>query len=142
MDRDTAHRTAAGPPDLHGALEQLRARFEQREPAVQAFVAEDGRFERLHREAEEALAAFPDPRDRGPLFGVPVGVKDVFQVDGFPTRAGSRLPPAELAGPEAAVVSRLREMGALILGKAVCTEFGRSARRRSARSSVPPPIAA
>ncbi|HYG63819.1 MAG TPA: amidase [Thermoanaerobaculia bacterium] len=104
-------------------LDRLRDRFEQREPSVHAFVPEDGRFGRLQREMDEALAAFPDSQPRGPLFGVPIGVKDVFHVNGLPTRAGSRLPPEELSGPEAEVVSRLRGLGALILGKAVCTEF-------------------
>src|SRR4051812_45327986 len=85
----------------HRALEQLESRFAQREPSVRAFLLEPGRFARLRREAEEAFAAHPDPRSRGPLFGVPMGVKDVFHVDGLPTRAGSRLPPEELAGRQA-----------------------------------------
>jgi len=52
-----------------------------------------------------------------------VGVKDLFHVDGFPTRAGSRLPPAALRGAESEAVSRLESAGALILGKTVTTEF-------------------
>jgi Asp-tRNA(Asn)/Glu-tRNA(Gln) amidotransferase A subunit family amidase len=107
----------------HKALEQLENRFAQREPSVRAFLLEPGRFARLRREAEEAFAAHPDPRSRGPLFGVPIGVKDVFHVDGLPTRAGSRLPPEELAGPQAGAVARLRTEGALIAGKTVTTEF-------------------
>jgi Asp-tRNA(Asn)/Glu-tRNA(Gln) amidotransferase A subunit family amidase len=54
---------------------------------------------------------------------VPVGVKDIFNVDGFATRAGSHVPPQDLAGPEAAAVVVLRRAGALILGKTVTTEF-------------------
>jgi Asp-tRNA(Asn)/Glu-tRNA(Gln) amidotransferase A subunit family amidase len=109
--------------DLHSPLRLLEARLAQREPSLQALVPEEGRFERLHREADAALAAYPDDLFRADLFGAPVGVKDVFHVDGLPTRAGSGLPPGELAGPEAEVVSRLRRKGALILGKTVCTEF-------------------
>jgi Asp-tRNA(Asn)/Glu-tRNA(Gln) amidotransferase A subunit family amidase len=52
-----------------------------------------------------------------------VGVKDIFHVDGLPTRAGSELPPGELVGPEAAVVTALRRAGALVFGKTVTTEF-------------------
>src|SRR5436853_1056762 len=104
---------------VHKALEQLEERFAQREPSVRAFLPEKDRFARLHREAEEAFAAHPDPRSRGPLFGVPIGVKDVFHVDGLPTRAGSRLPPGELTGPQAEVVTRLLAAGALIAGKTV-----------------------
>jgi len=111
------------PFELHKSLEQLEERFAQREPAVRAFLPEEGRFARLHGEAEEALAAHPDPRSRSALFGVPLGVKDVFRVDGLPTQAGSRLPPEELAGPQAEVVTRLRAAGALIVGKTVTTEF-------------------
>ena len=108
---------------VHKALEQLEERFAQREPSVRAFLPEPGRFARLHREAEEAFAAHPDPRSRGPLFGVPLGVKDVFHVDGLPTRAGSRLPPEELAGPQEGAVARLRAEGALTAGKTFTTEF-------------------
>jgi Asp-tRNA(Asn)/Glu-tRNA(Gln) amidotransferase A subunit family amidase len=50
-------------------------------------------------------------------------VKDIFRVDGLPTRAGSDLPAAALAGPEAAVVSALKDAGAIVLGKTVTTEF-------------------
>jgi len=114
---------AFAPEKVHKLLDQLEERFAQREPAVRAFLLEPDRFARLHREADEAFAAHPDPRSRGPLFGVPLGVKDVFRVDGLPTRAGSRLPPEELAGPQAEVVTRLRAEGALIAGKTVTTEF-------------------
>src|SRR5258706_6151456 len=86
------------PEQVHKSLEQLEERFAQREPALRAFVLEKDRFARLRREAEEALVAHPDPRSRSPLFGVPIGVKDVFHVDGLPTHSASRLPPEELTG--------------------------------------------
>jgi Asp-tRNA(Asn)/Glu-tRNA(Gln) amidotransferase A subunit family amidase len=111
------------PSDVHDPLTQLEERFAEREPKVQAFLPEKGRFARLHRDAEAALAAIPNSLYRGSLFGIPIGVKDIFHVDGFPTRAGSRLPPEELAGREASVITRLRKEGALILGKTVSTEF-------------------
>lgn len=107
-------------------LDRLEARFAEREPEVRAFLPEapeDTRFERLRREEEALHARWPDPDRRPPLFGVPVGVKDIFRADGFETRAGSRLPPELFAGPEASSVTALREAGALILGKTVSTEF-------------------
>jgi Asp-tRNA(Asn)/Glu-tRNA(Gln) amidotransferase A subunit family amidase len=52
-----------------------------------------------------------------------VGVKDIFHVDGFATHAGSAVPAEELAGPQAAAVTRLRDAGAVVLGKTVTTEF-------------------
>ena len=113
----------SGERDLLDYLAELEARFAQREPEVLAFVAEDGRFPRLIRQAQTLLAQYPNPATRPPLFGLPVGVKDIFHVDGFPTHAGSQLPPELLAGAEAESVSRLRRAGALILGKTVTTEF-------------------
>src|SRR5262245_12132285 len=104
-------------------LDRLETRFAEREPGVQALLPEEGRFARLRREAAALAARWPDPARRPPLFGVPVGVKDIFHVEGFATRGGSRLPPEVLAGAEGPAVAALRRAGALILGKTVSTEF-------------------
>lgn len=109
--------------DLHANIEQAKARIAEREPAVQALMPEPGRFERLHRDADAALAMNPDSARRSDLFGWLIGVKDIFHVDGFPTTAGSRLPPEELKGPQSTAVTRLLDRGALVLGKVVSTEF-------------------
>ncbi|KUL38590.1 amidase [Streptomyces sp. NRRL F-4489] len=91
---------------------------------IHAFVPEPGRRDRLREAARELAAAGPPgPAGRPALYGVPVGVKDIVHVNGLPTRAGSALPPEELAGPQAAVVDRLRTAGALIAGKTVTAEF-------------------
>lgn len=95
------------------SIDDLEARFRAREGELLSFVPEEGRFARLRRETPAA----------GPLSGVFLGVKDVFHVDGFPTRAGSRLPPEELAGEEASCVTRLRQAGVRIVGKTASTEF-------------------
>lgn len=104
-------------------LDRLAALFDAREPQVLAFLPEDGRFERLRREARELAARHPDPARRPPLFGVTLGVKDALHADGFPTRAGSRLPPEVLTGPQGPCVAALRRAGALVMGKTVTTEF-------------------
>ncbi len=104
-------------------IDQLESRFAAREAGVLAYVPEDDRFERLRRDAAALEARWPNPANRPPLFGLLVGVKDIFRVDGFPTRAGSQLPPEALAGAEAASVTRLKQAGALIVGKTVTTEF-------------------
>lgn len=104
-------------------LDELEKRFDQLESQLHAFVPEPGRFERLRREASALVETYPSADARPALFGVPIGVKDIFHVDGYATRAGSRLPPEELAGGEAEVVGRLRHAGALILGKTATTEF-------------------
>ncbi len=113
----------SGKLDLLAYLDQLEARFEAREPEVLAFVPEDGRFTRLRYEAQQLLGEYPDSANRPPLFGLPIGVKDIFHVDGFVTHAGSQLPPEILQGAEAKSVTSLRRAGALILGKTVTTEF-------------------
>lgn len=104
-------------------IDHLEARFEAREAEVLAFVPETNRFERLRREAAALAEQYPNPDTRPPLYGVPVGVKDIFHVDGFLTQAGSRVPPDILAGTEATCVTQLKAAGALILGKTVTTEF-------------------
>jgi Asp-tRNA(Asn)/Glu-tRNA(Gln) amidotransferase A subunit family amidase len=62
-------------------------------------------------------------RVRGPLHGVPVGVKDIFHVAGMPTRAGSRPFAHSVPGEDATSVARLRAAGAVVLGKTHTTEF-------------------
>src|SRR5215467_12961273 len=70
-------------------------------------------------DAEETVARL----EVGPLRGMPVGVKDLFHVDGLPTRAGSQLPAQLFEAPESVVVARLRAAGACILGKTAMDEF-------------------
>jgi Asp-tRNA(Asn)/Glu-tRNA(Gln) amidotransferase A subunit family amidase len=92
-------------------------------PSLLALLPEPARRARLLDEAAALEHRFPAPAERPPLYGVPMAVKDVIRVDGFPTQAGSALPPELFEGPEATVVSRLRVAGALVLGKTVTTEF-------------------
>lgn len=58
-----------------------------------------------------------------PLAGISVGVKDIIDVAGLPTRAGTVLSSPEPAASDAACVSALRSLGAVIQGKTVTTEF-------------------
>jgi Asp-tRNA(Asn)/Glu-tRNA(Gln) amidotransferase A subunit family amidase len=104
-------------------LQGFRDYLARREPVLQAFVPEEGRMERLTTEMTDLFDLYPDPDERPPLFGVLVGVKDIFHVDRFPTSAGSRLPPEELAGAESAAVAALKAAGALVAGKTHTTEF-------------------
>lgn len=73
------------------------------------------------------LAPFGDDagaESGGPLDGVSVGVKDIIDVRGLPTRSGSPVTPSDPASADAAVVAQLRSLGAAIQGKTVTTEFG------------------
>ena len=72
---------------------------------------------------DEALRRWPDAACRPPLFGVPVGIKDVYRTSGYAIRCGSLLPSALFAGDEAPLVTRLREAGAIVMGITATTEF-------------------
>ena len=113
----------SGELGLQAYIDQLEQRFLTAEPAIQAFVSEPRRFARLRRDAETLEARFPQPLQRPPLFGVPIGVKDIFRIDGMLTRAGSELPTEVFQGREARSVTLLKDAGALIMGKTVTTEF-------------------
>ena len=104
-------------------LDKIEAQFDAVEPQVLAFLPERERFERLRQDAEELHVTYPDPENRPPLFGLPIGVKDIFHVAGFPTQAGSLLPSEVIAGEEAECVTQLKKAGALVFGKTVTTEF-------------------
>lgn len=113
----------AGTLDLHEHIDATLERIAQVDALIQSLLPEEGRRERLHAQADQLLAEYPNPAARPPLFGALVGVKDIFHVDGFVTHAGATIPPEVFAGEEAVVVSRLRQKGALVLGKTVTTEF-------------------
>ena len=112
-----------GQLDLLTSIDEICDRIEAVDPTVQAFLPEPHRRARLLTEATALQSRFPDLRERPPLYGVLVGVKDVFVVDGFPTQAGSQLPAELFAGQEATCVSLLRQAGTLIAGKTISTEF-------------------
>ena len=77
----------------------------------------------VQRRIEDLFERFPDPAHRSPLFGVPVGVKDIFRIDGASIRCGSLLPPVFFEGEEACCVRMLRDAGAIILARTATTEF-------------------
>ena len=59
----------------------------------------------------------------GPLHGVPVGIKDIFDTTDYPTECGSTILAGRRPEADAAAVRKLREAGAIIIGKTVTTEF-------------------
>lgn len=105
-------RSVAAVTDL---VAQTCDRIDRLDTRIKAFVREPDRRGRL---AAEAAAAPP-----GALSAVMVGVKDIVRIDGMETGAGSAVPPQALAGPQAPLVDRLREAGALVAGKTVTAEF-------------------
>lgn len=75
------------------------------------------------RQADEADARRADGTPLGPLCGVPVGVKDIFDTGDMPTGNGSVIHAERRPARDATAVSQLRQAGAMILGKTVTTEF-------------------
>jgi len=90
-------------------------RIEVDDPKLNAFIlvmADEAR--RQAAEADRELAA---GRDRGPLHGVPISLKDLFDVAGTPTTAASRVREGHVAAADSPIVARLRQAGAVIVGK-------------------------
>lgn len=97
------------------------ARIESRNPVLHAYltVLPESALEEA-RAAERDIAA---GRWRGPLHGVPVGVKEMYDVAGVASTSASRVLDAKPAASDSTVVRKLREAGAVILGKLHQTEF-------------------
>lgn len=104
-------------------IEETLAVIAAKDYDICAMLPEPNRKERLFSEARKLQALYPEPSMRPPLYGLLVGVKDLFNVDGLPTQAGSKLPAEEFVGCEAEAVSKLKALGAIVLGKTVSTEF-------------------
>ncbi len=64
-----------------------------------------------------------DGKCRGPLHGIPIGIKDLIDVAGWPTLVGAPWLPHAPAATDAPLVARLRDAGVIILGKTVTTQF-------------------
>jgi aspartyl-tRNA(Asn)/glutamyl-tRNA(Gln) amidotransferase subunit A len=108
---DLARRERSPVELVQGALERIEAV----DGDIQAFVVTfPEQALEAARTAEREIAA---GRHRGPLHGVPVAVKDVFDVAGVPTRGGSSALGSRPAAEDATVTARLREAGAILIGK-------------------------
>jgi Asp-tRNA(Asn)/Glu-tRNA(Gln) amidotransferase A subunit family amidase len=110
---------ANGQVSISDVVKAHEDRIDEREDEVGAWQVRDPQF--VTRQVR-ALQALPDDK-RGPLFGLPVGVKDVFDTKDLPTAYGSEIYAGNQPAADAACVARLREAGAVIMGKTVSTEF-------------------
>src|SRR3954447_825041 len=75
------------------------------------------------RQAEEADREITAGRDRGPLHGVPISIKDLLDVRGIPTTAASHVRDGHVASRDATSIAHLRQAGAVFLGKTNLHEF-------------------
>ncbi|MGY1438645.1 amidase [Streptomyces reniochalinae] len=101
--------------------EAVLDRLDRTEPLVGAYATVTAeRALGIAHEAEREIAA---GRLRGPLHGVPMGVKDLIDVAGVPTEAGSRVRTGHRAESDSAVAARLAAAGAVLVGKTHTHEF-------------------
>ena len=112
------HSGALSPVEL---MEHLLARVEALDHTLHAFrLVPRERALSAARAAELTLRA---GQDAGPLHGIPYAVKDIIDVAGLPTTAGSNLLLDNIATADASVVQRLNQAGMVLLGKAQTVQF-------------------
>jgi len=122
-------------PEIKKAVDQInRGELSSRE-LVEFCLARIDRFERqvkawervdaegARREAQRLDELAKSGKRAGILHGIPVGIKDIVDVAGWPTKAGSPLRAEHIAERDADVVRSLRQAGAIVLGKTVTTQL-------------------
>src|SRR6266478_4858422 len=102
-------------------LDPCLAQIDRHEPRVRAWVFVDR--ESARAQCEQLTQELSRGQNRGPLHGIPLGIKDIYDVFDWPTAAGSRLWAQSIARRDATVVSRLRQAGAVFLGKTTTTQY-------------------
>ena len=102
-------------------IDACLARIAEREETVQAWVYLDP--EHARKQAQERHGSRQAGLPMGPLHGVPVGVKDIFDTRDMPTEDGTVLHAGRRPLQDCTVVGRLRTAGAIIMGKTVTTEL-------------------
>jgi Asp-tRNA(Asn)/Glu-tRNA(Gln) amidotransferase A subunit family amidase len=91
------------------------------EPEIQAFAHFDADAVLAEARARDAWKGMGGRL--GPLHGVPIGIKDLFDTADYPTECGSPILAGHRPKADAAAVRKLREAGAIVIGKTVTTEF-------------------
>ena len=102
-------------------VEACLARIDEQEEQIGAWEHLDKEF--ALTQAREADRARGEGKALGPFHGVPVGIKDVIDTAALPTENGSPLHKGRRPTEDAALVSLLKNAGAVIMGKTVTTEF-------------------
>lgn len=119
--RDAAAQIRTGKLRPRELLEQCWARIERYEARVRAWAYLD--LDGARRQADQLTAELQRHHYRGPLHGIPIGIKDIIDVFDMPTGCGSTRWAKSFARADAECVQRLRQAGAIILGKTVTTAY-------------------
>ncbi len=101
--------------------QSLLDRIDDLDPALKAWVTIDR--EEVISTARGLEEELDEKGPRGPIHGVPVGLKDIFYTEGMLTAAGSKIYENFVPEHDATTVTKIKEAGGIILGKAVTTEF-------------------
>jgi aspartyl-tRNA(Asn)/glutamyl-tRNA(Gln) amidotransferase subunit A len=116
------------------------AQIERRNPEINAFLALCP--ERAYAQADRVDAAIAKGQPLGSLAGVPVAIKDVISTEGVRTTCGSKILENYTPPYDATAIERLKNAGAVILGKTNCDEFAMgSSNENSAYGAVRNPAA-
>ena len=102
-------------------VETLLARIKERDRSLQAWAYIDTKGAR--QAAEAAGREIAAGKGRGPLHGIPFGVKDIFDTAGMPTCWGSPLYAGRIPASDAALVAQLKAAGAITLGYVIAGLF-------------------
>ena len=118
---DLSGRIRSGEVSPAAAVEAFLQRIEELNPRLSAFltVCADSALEQAKRAGAEIAAG----RWRGPLHGVPYGVKDIIETAGVRTTNGSSFFRNHVPSEDAECIARLRSAGAVMLGKTLTHEF-------------------
>jgi aspartyl-tRNA(Asn)/glutamyl-tRNA(Gln) amidotransferase subunit A len=90
-------------------------RIERLNPTINAYVTVAA--ERARDDAQRATAELTAGTNRGPLHGVPIGLKDLYDTAGIPTAGGTKILAGRVPAADATVARRLRDAGTVLLGK-------------------------
>lgn len=118
---DLARQVAARTLGVEQLIAETLERIERLNPVLNAYISVLG--VRALADARRLDAELAAGHCRGPLHGLPISVKDLIDVEGAPTTAASRVRAGHVATADAPVVARLREAGAVIVGKTNLHEF-------------------
>ena len=118
---DAAAEIARGAIAAEDYVQACLDRIAAVEKDVQAFIHLDTDYALSQARALDAHRT--SGRPLGPLHGVPVAIKDIFDTADFPTEYGSPIHKGRRPHDDCAAVARLRAAGAVIIGKTVTTEF-------------------
>jgi aspartyl-tRNA(Asn)/glutamyl-tRNA(Gln) amidotransferase subunit A len=112
---------ATGALDPVDAVANALARIDAREHEVHAWAYLDR--DQALSDAKDMATEAKAGKLRGPLHGVPIGIKDVFHAKGMPTLANSKTMDPDAVYEDSGIVATLRSAGAIILGKCETVEF-------------------